>query len=120
VTPRFRVDVATALEGARVDVGEAVHCDGCDGRFHEGAPVTVIARTRSDGWDVEAVFGPQCAPDNLNAKRRDGESVALAEAAATGKLYIQLRLNRGSFAIEMFFHILLVYWNSNAYVLFRL
>jgi len=80
VTPRFRVDVATALEGARVDVGEAVHCADCDGRFHEGAPVTVIARTRSGGWDVEAVYGPQCAPDTLDVERRNGEGVALAEA----------------------------------------
>ena len=79
-TPRFRVDVATALEGARVDVGEAVHCADCDGRFHEGAPVTVIARTRSGGWDVEAVFGPHCAPDDLDADRRDGEGTVLAEA----------------------------------------
>jgi len=97
VTPRFRVDVATALEGTRVDVGEAVHCADCDGRFHEGAPVTVIARTRSDGWDVEAVFGPQCAPDALDAKRRDGEGIVLAEAelvVAMGRQQSWLALTR--------------------------
>jgi hypothetical protein len=68
------------LEGARVDVGEAVHCADCDGRFHEGAPVTVIARLRSTGWDVEEVFGPQCAPSDLGEySRRDGEAIVLAE-----------------------------------------
>ena len=81
MTRQFRVDVATALQGTRVDVGEAVHCVGCDGRFYEGAPVTIVARTRSDGWDIERVFGPHCAPGSLDEyDRRDGEGLALAEA----------------------------------------
>jgi hypothetical protein len=85
------------LEGARVDVGEVVHCADCDGRFHEGAPVTVIARTRSTGWDVKAVFGPQCAPENLNVDRRDGEGIVLAEAelvVAMGRQQSWLALTR--------------------------
>ena len=80
MTPQFRVDVSTALAGTRVDVGESVHCAECDGRFHEGAPVTIVARTRTGGWDVEQVFGPHCAPAELEADRRDGEGLALAEA----------------------------------------
>jgi len=47
--PAFTVDIATALQGTKADVGEVVHCDGCDGRFYEGAPVTVIARIRTGG-----------------------------------------------------------------------
>jgi hypothetical protein len=78
--PAFAVDIATALQGVKVDVGEVVHCDGCDGRFYEGAPVTAIARTRTGGWDIETIFGPHCAPDTLDAERRDSEGIALAEA----------------------------------------
>lgn len=80
MTPKFAVDVEVALQGTKVDVGEAVHCDGCDATFHEGAPVTIVARTRGDGWDIETVYGPHCAPTELQADRRDGEGVALAEA----------------------------------------
>lgn len=78
--PTYTADVTTALQGEKADVGEAVHCDGCDGRFYEGAPVVVVARTRSGGWDVETVYGPHCAPSELEIGRRDGEGIALAEA----------------------------------------
>jgi hypothetical protein len=79
--PIFSADVETVLQGTKVDVGEAVHCDGCDGRFHEGAPVSVVARLWSTGWDVEEAFGPQCAPSDLSEYQpRDGEGIALVEA----------------------------------------
>jgi hypothetical protein len=78
---QYRVDLEVALEGCRVDVGQRIHRDRCDGRFHEGAPVTVVARLRSTGWDVERVYGPQCAPETLDEYRsRDGEGIALVEA----------------------------------------
>ncbi|WP_135823068.1 hypothetical protein [Halostella litorea] len=81
MTAEFRVDVETALRGAQVDTGEMVHCLGCTAQLFEGRPVTVIARTRTGGWDVEAVFCAQCAPDELaGVERRDSEGIALAEA----------------------------------------
>jgi hypothetical protein len=81
MTARYAVDLEVALEGTRVDVGQRIHCDRCDGRFHEGAPITVVARLRSTGWDVEQVYGPQCAPETLGEyQRRDGEGIALVEA----------------------------------------
>ena len=43
-------------------------------------PVTVVARTRGSGWDVDVIYGPHCAPAELAADRRDGEGIALAEA----------------------------------------
>ena len=43
-------------------------------------PVTVVTRTRGSGWDVDVIYGPHCAPTGLEADRRDGEVVALAEA----------------------------------------
>jgi hypothetical protein len=78
--PTHAVDVRTALQGTKVDVGEAVHCHSCDGRFYEVAPVTVVARTRSEGWDIETIYGPYCAPTELDIERRDGEGIALVEA----------------------------------------
>lgn len=69
------VDLEVALEGTRVDVGETIHCAGCDGRFYEGARFTIVARTRSGGWDVKRVFGPHCAPDEpqrIQVSRQQG------------------------------------------------
>jgi hypothetical protein len=80
MSPRFAVDVAESIQGTRVDVGETAHCAGCDARMHEGHPITVVARHRSSGWDIEVVFGPQCAPTDLSEyQSRAGEAVALVE-----------------------------------------
>jgi len=75
------LDIEQRVQGARIDVGETAHCETCDARMHEGQPVTVLARRRSDGrWDIEQVFGPWCAPEDLSEhRRRDGEAVALVE-----------------------------------------
>jgi hypothetical protein len=98
MTARYAVDLEVALEGTRVDVGQRIHCDRCDGRFHEGAPVTVVARLRSTGWDVEEVCGPQCAPSDLSEYQpRDGEGIVLAEcelAIVTGRQQAWLALTR--------------------------
>ncbi len=79
MTARYEVDVELALRGARVDVGETGWCADCDEPVHEGAAVTVLARTRTGGWDVERLWCPVCAPTELDAESRDGEGVALAE-----------------------------------------
>jgi len=81
MSARYDVDVEQHLRGARIDTGESACCRTCAGRMYEGQPVTVVARLRSTGrWDVEAVFGPHCAPTDLSEyRRRDGEGVALVE-----------------------------------------
>lgn len=98
MSAQYAVDLEVALEGTEVDVGERIHCDGCDGRFHEGAPVAIVARLRSTGWDIEQVYGPQCQPADLeDYQRRDGEGIVLAEAElaiAMGRQQSWLTLTR--------------------------
>jgi hypothetical protein len=77
--PRYAVDVETALQGARVDVGEAAWCADADAPIYEGAPITVLARTRTEGWDIERVWCAHHALTELDAEPRDGEGIALAE-----------------------------------------
>jgi len=79
MTARYEVDVELALRGARVDLGETGWCADCGEPLYEGAPVTVLARTRSGGWDIERLWCPRCAPADCEATTRDGEGVALAE-----------------------------------------
>lgn len=82
MSAKYTVDVEVALQGARIDVGETLWCDDCLGELHEGAPVTIVARTRSDGWDVERVWCARHGPTELDAEPRDGEGIALAEGTA--------------------------------------
>ena len=80
-TPQFRVDIATALQGTQLDVGEAIQCSISGQQLYEGHPITVLVRLRSTGrWDVEAVYAPSDAPKDLEGvTRRAGEGLALAE-----------------------------------------